>query len=381
LLSGAPSPPEESLAQSVSYDEIRITWIDYQNVDEYNIYRSEIPGEGYELIGSTTEQHYLDENLEPGTTYYYQVTARRGEEESEPARRVYATTEEAGAVTGLEASNVAYNEIELTWDDFRGSQGYTIYRTGSLDRPFVEIDTTTNNHYLDTGLDSGTPYFYVVTQTVDGEESEFSNQLTVATREWLCGNELEYEGQVYSTVKVGDQCWFAENLNYETAEGSWCYGDEEGNCDTYGRLYTFKAATMEEEGEKIQGVCPDRWYIPTDDDYREMERELEMGRVETGNTGWRGVEERVGDKLKRSADCAGEKDDVCGEAEFSALMAGSRSTAGSYRYRGSHAFLWTSTEEGEHAWRRMFSAENEGVHRELSDKENGFSVRCIRDDN
>ncbi len=381
LFTGDPSPPEEVMATPVSHDEIRVTWIDYQNVDGYNIYRSEVPGEGYQLISSTESRHYLDEGLEPGSTYYYKVTAVRGDREGEPTRETYAQTDEAGVVTGLRAENIAYNEIEITWDDFRGSEGYTVYRTGSLDRPFAKIDTTTENRYLDTDLDSGTPYYYVVTQMVDGEESEQSSQLTVATREWLCGNNLEYDGQVYSTVKIGDRCWFAENLNYETTEGSFCYDNEEENCDRYGRLYHFDVAVKGETEEGVQGVCPDRWYVPTDDDYKEMERALGMERVDSHGTGWRGVDEYVGDKMKRSVDCSQEGEDFCGEAEFSARLSGIRSTAGTYRYRGTHAFFWTSSFDNNHAWRRMISADNSGVHREAADTENAFAVRCIRDDN
>ena len=376
----APSPPEEVLAKAVAYDEIRLTWIDYQKTDSYNIYRSDRPGEGYEKISTTSGQHYLDTDLNEGTLYYYRITSVRGEKESEPTREAYAITEERGAVTGLEAENIAYNEIEITWNDFRRSEGYTVYRTDSLDRPFVRIDTTTKNRYTDTDLDSGKPYYYVVTQTIDGEESDYSSQLTVATREWLCGNELEYDDQVYSTVKIGDQCWFAENLNYETTEGSWCYDDDKENCDRYGRVYHFATAMRGEGGDKIQGVCPDRWYIPTDDDYKELERELGMGRVSSHNTGWRGLEENVGDKLKRASDCTKEGRPFCGASGFDAYMGGSVSTAGLSRYIRTHTFFWTSSSEEGGGWRRLLSKENSGIHRELADKENGFYIRCIRDD-
>ena len=28
---------------------------------------------------------------------------------------------------------------------------------------------------------------------------------------WHCGDPLEYQGYVYETVQIGEQCWFAEN--------------------------------------------------------------------------------------------------------------------------------------------------------------------------
>ena len=82
----------------------------------------------------------------------------------------------------------------------------------------------------------------------------------------------ERDEHFYRTVKIGEQTWMAENLNYDGNFGGYCQDDLEENCDLYGRQYFFTqmleiskpTVTVHYYGVNLpaQGVCPNGWHIP-----------------------------------------------------------------------------------------------------------------------
>lgn len=70
------------------------------------------------------------------------------------------------------------------------------------------------------------------------------------------------DGQTYQIVKIGNQIWFAENLNYVAPNNlSSCYNNQDSNCFTYGRLYSQSIA---------KSICPDGYHLPTEDEWAEL---------------------------------------------------------------------------------------------------------------
>ncbi|MDR2999844.1 MAG: hypothetical protein LBU89_01150 [Fibromonadaceae bacterium] len=167
------------------------------------------------------------------------------------------------------------------------------------------------------------------------------------------------DGQTYRAVKIGYFTWMVENLNFQTGN-SWCYDNDENNCQKYGRLYDWNTAMT---------ACPKGWRLPG----RENWVDLIMA-----------VGDGAGTKLKsRSPDWDGTDNFV-----FSAMPGGLRDINGRFIGVRSSSSWWTSEEDGagEGASRRsMFSpspllgGDSESVAESDVNKGFGLSVRCVQE--
>lgn len=80
------------------------------------------------------------------------------------------------------------------------------------------------------------------------------------------------DGNKYSTVQIGDQCWMAENLRTTVGltENSdyWHANGQDTNDLKYGLLYNW-AAVMQGDASSatnpsgVQGICPEGWHVPS----------------------------------------------------------------------------------------------------------------------
>jgi|GEM_PF-2099947 len=166
------------------------------------------------------------------------------------------------------------------------------------------------------------------------------------------------DAQVYRWKELNSRIWMAENLRFDAGRGSWCYENQPGNAQTYGRLYDQEAAAI---------ACPPGWHVPSDQEWKDLERLLGMPLSALDKTGYRGTDQ--GSQLKEH-----------GSSGMALPMAGWRSSIfSSFSEMGTKALVWTSTgASSSEAWARELAEGKTGVGRYKTLNSNGLSIRCIK---
>ena len=171
------------------------------------------------------------------------------------------------------------------------------------------------------------------------------------------------DDQIYKYVKIGNQEWMAENLNYETAN-SYCYNDSTENCKKYGRFYTWEAAL---------NACPEGWHLPTKGEFEILRFNVGgsdvAGKMLKSQTGW---EKYKGEYYGNGIDAFG----------FNALPAGTRYYDGVFYDAGKYANFWSASEIDEnYAYDLDLGYRDESADLLNYDKDYANSVRCLRGSN
>lgn len=204
------------------------------------------------------------------------------------------------------------------------------------------------------------------------------------------------DGQIYKTVKIGNQVWMAENLNYADSVAtpslmgkSCCFLNKVENCAVAGRLYTWMAAIDSVKLYKdkfvkcgvgktcslpdtVYGICPPGWHLPTNKEWKTLFNEvggiLTASEVLKSKTGW--------------PDNGNGTDDF----GFSGLPVGERSAYGHIYYDpyfsgdGDFAGFWSASEySNSYAYHVFLSYEYKEVHLIYKNKLDALSVRCLKD--
>ncbi|MFZ5980786.1 MAG: fibrobacter succinogenes major paralogous domain-containing protein [Candidatus Zixiibacteriota bacterium] len=306
------------------------------------------------------------------------------------------------AVSVPEVTTAAVSDITETsaqcGGDILSDGGSAVTARGvcwSIDPIPTIADNTTNDgtgigSYISSiaGLSSGTTY-YVRAYASNSVGTGYGAILTFTTEGFETGTVTDIDGNVYQTVKIGDQWWMAENLKVTRyrnedsishggswgsyTEGAYCaYNNDENNADIYGYLYNFYAI------EDSRLIAPSGWHVPTDEEWKQLEMYLGMSQAQADSTGWRGTDE--GGKLKATTLWTSPNTGANNETGFTGLPGGSRDRNGNFAGLGLWAVFYTSSTLGgtNSIFRDLFWTVSTVCRNHDEEKKPGFSIRCVK---
>ena len=214
------------------------------------------------------------------------------------------------------------------------------------------------------------------------------------------GTVTDIEGNVYQTLKIGNQVWTAENLrttkyNDGTAIphvpliSNWtnlslpAYVIYNNTTDAdsirrFGALYNWYVVGT-------QKLAPSGWHVPTSAEWDTLQNFLiakgyNWDGTTTDNKTGKSLAAKTDWIASSAAGTVGNDVPSNNRSGFSGLPAGSRYYDVNFNYIGQIGYWWTATaEDAAHADYRMLNSYNEFLDNYLSLNSCGFSVRLVKD--
>lgn len=219
----------------------------------------------------------------------------------------------------------------------------------------------------------------------------------------------DFDGNVYNAVSIGYRCWMKENLRVThysdgvaiplvtsttdwdalfSTDPAYCYYDNSAtNGLIYGALYTYPAVmrgapSSHSLPSNVQGICPTGWHVPSDEEWKLLEGDVDSNHEYPDAAwdifGWRGDD--AGKNLKSTSgwNFSGNGLDLFG---FNARPGGYRTYEGIFLEVGSISHWWvsTSSQSNSSGFFRRLSSNSPNIYRDLYNKSDGQSVRCVLD--
>jgi uncharacterized protein (TIGR02145 family) len=275
---------------------------------------------------------------------------------------------------------------------FKGFCYGTDYNPTISDSKIVVESNSNEFSGLINGLESSKEY-YVRAFASNSYGASYGQQLSFVTSDFTCGESYHYEGYDYNTIEIGGKCWFTENLRYlprvaPAAKGSlsssyyYVYDYQGSNIEAakntesykdFGALYNWHAAIE---------ACPAGWFLPSDEDWKQVEIELGMSAENSNETGYRGMLQgsMIAGMSEIWNDGPLKGTPLFGSSGLDVIPAGYRSNTGIFNLQHAHAYLWSSTDDYlNSAWtRQIFYFVTQSI-RYRSNKEWGLAVRCVKE--
>jgi uncharacterized protein (TIGR02145 family) len=209
---------------------------------------------------------------------------------------------------------------------------------------------------------------YTYTNTALCTASRYSLLVARLASPYECGESFidVRDSTVYSTIQIGSQCWFAENLIYggeipltapqrdncipEKYENPAASNEQRATSYQWDELMTYT------DSEESQGLCPPGWHVPSESDWQTLFSNW------TNNA-------FAGAPLKYT-----------GYSGFNAFLNGAVFFNRDWYYPVFATFFWSSTPHGPYkAWAHGMNKYNYSVSFYPAFRANAFSVRCLRD--
>jgi titin len=158
-----PGVPVGTTATATSATQVAVSWGAVAGATSYAVERS-IDGTNWSSLGSAATTTFNDTTASGGTTYYYHVSAVNTSGASAFGTSVSTLT--LPAAPGTVGAAVTATQVTLTWGAVTGATSYTVEKSTD-GTTWSGVGTPTVASYVDSGLASGTHYYYRVT-AVDG---------------------------------------------------------------------------------------------------------------------------------------------------------------------------------------------------------------------